>query len=238
MEATEEEAEDVTAHHCHAIGCGMVIPPRLLFCYRHWMMTPYVHRAAVRDAYRFGQEIDKNPSGRWMIAAQKAICAVAVREGNMSASEAQERVRHTTELFSNRLGPLNPPPPTRLIFGCTPHTEGVTWIGRGSPYGNPYSASASKHRVTLVANKAMAVTLYREWLCSDLELDGWVKPTRSQVKALKGKKLGCACKDLPCHGEVLADLADGGIWWLGAAMHPAGCVCMVCEQRVVDEIPF
>lgn len=228
----------MTAHYCHAIGCGMAIPPRLLFCYRHWMMTPYVHRAAVRDAYRLGQEIDKNPSGRWMIAAQKAICAVAVREGNMSVSEATERVKSTTALFKDRLGALNPPAPTRLVFGCSPRTEGVIWIGRSGPFGNPYSVGGSRFRTMAVSRKAEAVTLYREWLCSDLELDGWVKPTRAQVRDLKGKKLGCACKISPCHGEVLVDLADGGIWWVGAAMHPAGCMCMVCEQRVVDDIPF
>ena len=27
-------------------------------------------------------------------------------------------------------------------------------------------------------------------------------------KELKGKRLGCWCKPLPCHGDVLAELAD------------------------------
>ncbi len=30
----------------------------------------------------------------------------------------------------------------------------------------------------------------------------------NRVKELKGKVLGCYCKPLPCHGDVLVELAD------------------------------
>ncbi len=30
----------------------------------------------------------------------------------------------------------------------------------------------------------------------------------AQIPELKGKTLGCWCKPLPCHGDVLAELAD------------------------------
>lgn len=32
-----------------------------------------------------------------------------------------------------------------------------------------------------------------------------------KIKELKGKTLGCYCKPQPCHGDILAELADSGI---------------------------
>ena len=28
------------SHTCHAIGCVVPVPPRMLFCRKHWAMTP------------------------------------------------------------------------------------------------------------------------------------------------------------------------------------------------------
>jgi len=200
------------------------------------MKTPYVHRAAVRDTYRIGQEVTKNPSGVWMIAAQKAICAVAVREGKMRAKDAEAQVARTVALFKHRLGPLNPPPVTRLVARDQPYD---VYIGRGGPFGNPYASSrGSRYPVILCSDRETAVRCYREWLLGEAVTPGWKKPTRLEVLGLKGKRLRCACDGSPCHGSVLVELAESGLWW-SPSVHSSACMCLVCEQRVADDqIPF
>lgn len=43
---------------------------------------------------------------------------------------------------------------------------------------------------------------YREYLTSDPEL-------MALVPELRGKTLACWCAPEPCHGDILAELADG-----------------------------
>lgn len=78
-------------HRCHAIGCDVVTEPSLLFCRRHWFMTPKPLRQAVWQTYRKGQERDKTPSAEYLAAARAAIDAVAAREG-----------KSTLDLFGRR----------------------------------------------------------------------------------------------------------------------------------------
>ncbi len=68
-------------HICHAKGCEVPVPPRMLMCRRHWYMVPYPMRCAVLEHYRPGQEITKDPTPAWDDAATAAINAVAEREG-------------------------------------------------------------------------------------------------------------------------------------------------------------
>lgn len=72
--------ERLSPHRCHAKGCKRIIPPRLLMCRGHWWMVPRGLRDAIWAAYREGQEIRKDPSREWLIAARQAIDAVAVKE--------------------------------------------------------------------------------------------------------------------------------------------------------------
>lgn len=67
-------------HTCHAKGCDVRVPPKMLMCRRHWYMVPKALRDAIWDTYREGQEIDKRPSGEYLDAANAAIEAVAVKE--------------------------------------------------------------------------------------------------------------------------------------------------------------
>jgi hypothetical protein len=71
----------MSAHRCHADGCNTEVPPRLLFCGKHWRMTPPHLRRAVWAHYREGQEIDKCPSYEYLEAMRAAIEAVARSEG-------------------------------------------------------------------------------------------------------------------------------------------------------------
>ena len=70
------------------------------------------------------------------------------------------------------------------------------YIGRGSPWGNPYIIGQDGTRSEVIA-------AYREWILSQPEL---VAKAR---KELTGKVLGCFCKPAPCHGDVLVEICDG-----------------------------
>lgn len=74
------------------------------------------------------------------------------------------------------------------------------YIGRGSPFGNMYIIG--KH-----GNRDQVIAKYRAWFLDKVSND---QAFRSKVMALKGKRLGCFCKPLPCHGDVLVQLIEGG----------------------------
>lgn len=69
-------------HYCHAIGCRVEVPARMLMCMRHWRMVPYRLQREVYRTYRTGQEIDKLPSDEWRQAADNAINSVKALEGD------------------------------------------------------------------------------------------------------------------------------------------------------------
>jgi hypothetical protein len=78
-------------HNCHAHGCGKPVPPKMLFCGRHW----YTLRRAMRDAvwreYTTGQEKTKDPTFRYLAVQQRAVAEVAFdearRNGKADATE-------------------------------------------------------------------------------------------------------------------------------------------------------
>lgn len=77
------------------------------------------------------------------------------------------------------------------------------YIGRPSKWGNPWSHKEGTLAKYKVATRAEAIQKYRDWLNTEnmsLAFDA--------SRELKGKTLGCWCKPLPCHGDVLAELAD------------------------------
>jgi hypothetical protein len=83
------------------------------------------------------------------------------------------------------------------------HTQPYdVYIGRESKWGNPYTHKKSAFKdVVMVATREEAIARYREYIKSKPEL-------MAALKELKGKRLGCFCKPLSCHGDVLAELAD------------------------------
>lgn len=68
------------SHRCHAQGCPLFVPPKMLMCARHWFSVPKPLRDRVWATYRRGQEIRKDPSKEYLDAADAAIEAVAQRE--------------------------------------------------------------------------------------------------------------------------------------------------------------
>lgn len=83
------------------------------------------------------------------------------------------------------------------------------YIGRGqdpktwklSKWGNPFSHQLNTLARFKVNSRSEAIAAYREWILTQPEL-------MAALPELKGKILGCWCKPQPCHGEVLAELAN------------------------------
>lgn len=73
---------------------------------------------------------------------------------------------------------------------------GVVFIGRPSKWGNPFYIGADGTREQVIEK-------YRKWLMAQHDL-------LADLHELKGKRLACYCAPLPCHGDVLAELADVG----------------------------
>lgn len=72
-------------HACHAIGCNVQVPPRMLMCAKHWRMVPRDLQDAVWATYVEGQEIRKDPTDAYMDAQTNAVSAVAKKEGRILA---------------------------------------------------------------------------------------------------------------------------------------------------------
>lgn len=68
------------------------------------------------------------------------------------------------------------------------------YIGRPSIWGNPY---VLRHE----SERAEVIRRYREYLLGRQDL-------LARLDELRGKRLGCYCAPKPCHGDVLAELAN------------------------------
>ncbi len=78
------------------------------------------------------------------------------------------------------------------------------FIGRGSVYGNPYTHIKNKKTKAsiVVETRKEAIEKYKKWFYSQPKL-----MERAKIE-LSGKVLGCFCKPLACHGEVLCDYVN------------------------------
>lgn len=82
---------------------------------------------------------------------------------------------------------------TRVVH-CKRERHDV-YIGRPSKWGNPFVIGKDGDRDEVIRK-------YREWIKTQPEL-------LAALPELKGKALGCWCSPRACHGDVLAELADG-----------------------------
>lgn len=69
------------------------------------------------------------------------------------------------------------------------------FIGRPSKWGNPFV-------IGVHGNRREVIVKYKEWLLTKPELLAAIP------RELKDRVLGCYCKPLGCHGDVLQELAD------------------------------
>ncbi len=70
------------------------------------------------------------------------------------------------------------------------------YIGRPSKFGNPFTIGPD-------GNRTQVLIKFRAYLRANPILVEAVKTE------LKGKVLGCFCAPLPCHGDLLAKVANG-----------------------------
>jgi hypothetical protein len=68
------------------------------------------------------------------------------------------------------------------------------FIGRGSKWGNPFYIGKDGTRKEVI-EKYLHYILEKQDLMDSLH-------------ELKGKRLGCYCKPLKCHGDILIDLIE------------------------------
>ena len=72
------------------------------------------------------------------------------------------------------------------------------YIGRGSRWGNRFVIGKDGDRNEVIEK-------YRVWLWNEIK-EGRV--SKKDLRELKNKKLGCFCKPLACHGDVLMKAID------------------------------
>lgn len=72
------------------------------------------------------------------------------------------------------------------------------YIGRNSIFGNPFIINRDGTRAEVVAK-------YKKYFYDRIETDLYFK---NKVLALKGKTLGCFCKPLACHGDIIKEWLD------------------------------
>lgn len=65
---------------------------------------------------------------------------------------------------------------------------------------------------------------YRKYLDRRIKNDSTFK---RRVQELHGKVLGCFCKPKPCHGDVLAEVAES-LWYISTH------TCTICRTNFVD----
>lgn len=77
---------------------------------------------------------------------------------------------------------------------------GAVFIGRPGPFGNPFVIGRNGTRAEVIA-------LYRQYIN---RFTPAAESLRYKVyRELKGKDLACFCAPLPCHGDVLLEIANG-----------------------------
>lgn len=88
--------------------------------------------------------------------------------------------------------------PTRVV-NKDRHEEFDVYIGRGTPWGNPFPIGENG------MDRAAVIEAYRAYFKNKFvdNAEG-----RQAILSLKGKVLGCHCKPAPCHGDVIAEFLN------------------------------
>lgn len=90
------------------------------------------------------------------------------------------------------------------------HHKGVpdtaVYVGRPSPWGNPFSHLPHTTAKFRVKTRDEAVSRYREWITDRLEKEPGLR--ERLIRDLGGKDLSCWCAPNACHAGVLIELAN------------------------------
>ncbi len=77
--------------------------------------------------------------------------------------------------------------------------------GHAGPFGNPIHVGRLCPVCGMAHDRGGTLSCYRTLLERAVETDA---AFRSAVRKLHGKRLGCFCAPMPCHGDHLAAVAD------------------------------
>ena len=89
---------------------------------------------------------------------------------------------------------FNPNENTNDIYIGTFHTSSEYGFFPKSKWHNPYKEADY--------GKSTSIEMYRRYVMKQRDL-------MNSLPELKGKRLGCWCKPMQCHGDVLVELVDG-----------------------------
>jgi hypothetical protein len=92
----------------------------------------------------------------------------------------------------------------KLVVHCKRAPFDV-YIGRPSKWGNPFKIVHPRR------TRERAIEDYRLWIngAPILVQTHGDPPSKADIRReLRGKVLGCYCAPLPCHGDVLAEIAN------------------------------
>ncbi len=88
----------------------------------------------------------------------------------------------------------------------------AVYVGRPSKWGNPFKINDPllPYGLSKEAKRDMVIQEYRKLiLCECAPVFGFTAPTLEEIqKELKGKDLVCWCSPLPCHADILLELAN------------------------------
>jgi len=88
-----------------------------------------------------------------------------------------------------------------LVVHCKKDRYDVL-IDRSTMWGNPFSHKTGTKAQFQVATRKGAIRKFEEWFLARPEMIALAK------RVLKGKVLGCWCRPLACHGDVLSRIAN------------------------------
>lgn len=78
----------------------------------------------------------------------------------------------------------------------------AVYVGRGTPYGNPYSSTQDVPAHLRTNSREESVSLFEDWLKERIAEDP------SFLDHLRGKDLVCSCVPKPCHATILLRYAN------------------------------
>jgi hypothetical protein len=84
----------------------------------------------------------------------------------------------------------------RVLNKHTYKKAGAVYVGRPSKWGNPYTIGLDGTRAEVIAKYA-----------ADLKA-GRLPITVEDLESLRGQNLLCWCAPLPCHADVLLEIAN------------------------------
>lgn len=132
---------------------------------------------------------------RWLAVGRIRASVEVVMNGLVVRRWSADDVRRVKQL----VGKARPgPKPRTKVVHVKKAAHFDVYIGRANPR-NRLPASIWRNPF----KGPRAIERYRKWLMAPAQ--AWL---RKRLPELRGKTLGCWCRPLACHGDVLAKLAD------------------------------